>query len=479
MKIITIGIFLFTTFLFIPNSYAQKKFCAIDSYGKKYELNLTEGSGIITAKTYSSSGALLGNLNGSWSIQNEGVYGSAYFLTAKFSSGTMKFLVVRDGYGNIQELQDVVASRKFYPCDKGSDGITNSENDGSKYSWNQEKVSVGGIISVGNQKWSSQNLSIKTFRNGDKIPEAKTKEEWERFGNEKKPAWCYYNNDSSKGKKYGILYNFYAVSDSRGLAPIGWRIPSSSDWSIFFKELGDDGTIYSREANSIKSRNEWANSSITPDTKFSNTSGFSALPSGIRQSNGSFEGLTLATYWWTSDASARAIYADSHQKHIKYNLNMNHGFSIRIIEGEYVKPNFNSSAIIGVPYKISNLEVAANDFTTEMDYSEAVEACSSLGDGWRLPTSEELTIIADPKYSVPFSRSTSWMYGSLGHREPCPNDGRQLKSFYYWTQESIDYNPVRVFYIYEKNCYQIDKFDQILKIEGAKPRVRAVRSINN
>jgi uncharacterized protein (TIGR02145 family) len=390
----------------------------------------------------------------------------------------MKFLVIRDGSGDIQELQDVIASRKFYPCDNGRNNSTNSENDGSNYAWNQEKISVGGVISIGNQKWSSQNLSIKTFRNGDKIPEAKTKEEWERFGNEKKPAWCYYNNDSIKGSKYGILYNFYAISDSRGLAPIGWRIPTSSDWTLFFKELGDNGTIYSREANSIKARNEWANSAITPETKFSNTSGFSALPSGYRNPDGNFDGLTLATYWWAKDVSARAIYSNSHQKYIRYNLDKNFGFSVRLIEGEYVKPNFNSSAIIGTPYKVLNLEVAANDFATDMDYSEAVEACSSLGDGWRLPTSEDFKVITDSKYNIPFSRSTSWMFGSLGHREPCPNDGRQIKSFYYWTQESVDYDPVQVYYIYEKDCFQIDKFDQILKIDGAKPKVRAVRTIN-
>jgi uncharacterized protein (TIGR02145 family) len=81
-------------------------------------------------------------------------------------------------------------------------------------------------IKIGTQIWATRNLDASTFRNGDTIPEAKTDEEWKAAGNDKKPAWCYYNNDPANGKKYGKLYNYYAVKDKRGLAPEGWHIPS-------------------------------------------------------------------------------------------------------------------------------------------------------------------------------------------------------------------------------------------------------------
>jgi uncharacterized protein (TIGR02145 family) len=74
-------------------------------------------------------------------------------------------------------------------------------------------------------------LNVSAFKNGDIIPEVRTAEEWERAGNEGKPAWCYYNNDKEYGKKYGKLYNWYAVSDSRGIAPEGWHVLNLDDWN--------------------------------------------------------------------------------------------------------------------------------------------------------------------------------------------------------------------------------------------------------
>jgi len=149
MKFVFLILFAFSNLIIVNACFSQSKnFCASDAVGKKYELNLVEGAGKITAKTYSSSGALIGTLNGTWSIQNEGVYGSAYFLTAVFSSGTMKFLVIGDGTGDIQKLQDVVANREFYPCN-GSSSRGNSISVGSitvegnpNYTSNQEKIPV-------------------------------------------------------------------------------------------------------------------------------------------------------------------------------------------------------------------------------------------------------------------------------------------------------------------------------------------------
>jgi hypothetical protein len=69
-----------------------------------------------------------------------------------------------------------------------------------------------GQITIGNQIWSTKNLDVSNFRNGDIIPEAKTDEEWAKFGQEHQPAWCYYDNDPENGKMYGKLYNWYAVN---------------------------------------------------------------------------------------------------------------------------------------------------------------------------------------------------------------------------------------------------------------------------
>lgn len=90
-----------------------------------------------------------------------------------------------------------------------------------------------GQVTIGNQIWSTKNLDVSTFVNGDAIPEATNNDEWRQFGVEEKPAWCYYDYNSENGKIYGKLYNWYAVTDTRGLAPNGWHVPTDADYSLF------------------------------------------------------------------------------------------------------------------------------------------------------------------------------------------------------------------------------------------------------
>lgn len=84
-------------------------------------------------------------------------------------------------------------------------------------------------VKIGDQIWMAENLNVEKFRNYETIPEAKTKSEWEEAGENKQPAWCYYDNDPVNGAKYGKLYNWYAVIDPRGLAPSGWHIPNEAE----------------------------------------------------------------------------------------------------------------------------------------------------------------------------------------------------------------------------------------------------------
>jgi uncharacterized protein (TIGR02145 family) len=93
-------------------------------------------------------------------------------------------------------------------------------------------------VTIGKQIWSSKNLDVEYFRNGDPIPQAKTCEEWKLASENKKPIWCYYFFDPNNGKLYGKLYNWYAVNDPRGLAPIGWHIPEYSEWKQLIDYLG-------------------------------------------------------------------------------------------------------------------------------------------------------------------------------------------------------------------------------------------------
>ncbi len=116
-------------------------------------------------------------------------------------------------------------------------------------------------VTIGTQTWTTKNLDVATFRNGDAIPQAKTDEEWQVAGDNKQPAWCYYDNDPKNGVKYGKLYNWYAVNDSRGLAPEGWHVPTDEEWTVLSTFLGGkyvEGKLPTTvEGKKMKSTSGW------------------------------------------------------------------------------------------------------------------------------------------------------------------------------------------------------------------------------
>jgi uncharacterized protein (TIGR02145 family) len=147
------------------------------------------------------------------------------------------------------------------------------------------------FVQIGAQVWMTENLNVDTFRNGEPIPHAQTAEEWMQAGLSKQPAWCYYDNDSANGEKFGKLYNWYAVNDSRGLAPFGWILPSNEDWGKFVQELGGDMTA----GKTMKNHGEWHNTGHS----IANI-GFNACPSGRRNQHGIFAEIQECAIWWSS-----------------------------------------------------------------------------------------------------------------------------------------------------------------------------------
>lgn len=183
-------------------------------------------------------------------------------------------------------------------------------------------------VSIGSQKWTSENLNVSTFVNGDPILEAKTNEEWIAAGKEKSAAWCYYNNDSANGKKFGKLYNWYAVSDSRGLAPKGWHIPTDEEWTKLTSAFGGDKIA----GDTLKSTAGWSENG-----NGNNSSGFNCLPAGGRSTEGYFNFLGYSGYFWTASeygsnyAYARLLYTNLKEVQ-RYKEDKNYGFAIRCVK---------------------------------------------------------------------------------------------------------------------------------------------------
>ncbi|MFN5318754.1 MAG: fibrobacter succinogenes major paralogous domain-containing protein [Bacteroidia bacterium] len=146
-------------------------------------------------------------------------------------------------------------------------------------------------VTIGTQVWMTKNLDVTIFRNGDPISQAKTNEEWEKAWKNEQPAWCYYDNDPKNGEKYGKLYNWYAVNDPRGLAPVGYHIPSDAEWGKLVDYLGGE----EKAGAKMKSKTGW-----NEDGNGTNSSGFSGLPGGYRGYNGAFLNVGLYGNWWSS-----------------------------------------------------------------------------------------------------------------------------------------------------------------------------------
>jgi uncharacterized protein (TIGR02145 family) len=163
-----------------------------------------------------------------------------------------------------------------------------------------QEVGNYNSVRIGNQVWMTENLNVDRFRNGDLIPEAKTEEEWKKAGENKQPAWCYYDNDPKNGEKYGKLYNWYAVNDPRGLAPKGWHIPSHAEWITLTDYLGGEEVA----GGKMKSTSGW-NSGWNENSNGTNSSGFSGLPGGERHYDGTFKRIGNFGSWWTSTENDR------------------------------------------------------------------------------------------------------------------------------------------------------------------------------
>ena len=137
------------------------------------------------------------------------------------------------------------------------------------------------------QAWSSTNLDVTKYRNGDEIPQVQNAS----LGYLTTGAWCYYEYNSANGAKYGKLYNEYAVTDPRGLAPAGYRIPSNQDWSELIDYLGEKKIAGTK----MKSTTGWPE-----EGKGTNTSGLAGLPGAYRSFNGNFDGIGNLGLWWSS-----------------------------------------------------------------------------------------------------------------------------------------------------------------------------------
>ena len=156
-------------------------------------------------------------------------------------------------------------------------------------------------VHIGDQIWMAENLKVTRYRNGDAIPYLVENESWISTST---GAYCVYGNMPSIADTYGNMYNWYAVDESRNIAPIGWHIPTVEEWQVLFDYLGGDSVAGGKmkETGTI----HW----FSPNTGATNESGFTGLPGGYRnaQGNGTFYGKNAHGHFWSSTESGNYGY---------------------------------------------------------------------------------------------------------------------------------------------------------------------------
>lgn len=192
-------------------------------------------------------------------------------------------------------------------------------------------------VNIGGQVWMVENLTVTKYRNGDPIPNITDDNEWSI---QTEGAYCNYNNDESTDKKFGKLYNWLAVTDSRNIAPEGWHIPSDAEWLSLENYIAAHFGSSPNVAKALAAATEWTifseGGSVGKDLTKNNSSGFTALPGGYRL-NGKFNKIGDYSGWWSSTESAennawiRVLFFSYNNLATIYHDKAN-GFSVRCIQ---------------------------------------------------------------------------------------------------------------------------------------------------
>ena len=204
-------------------------------------------------------------------------------------------------------------------------------------------------LTYGTQQWTVENAAMETYRDGTPIPQVTDATQWSNLTT---GAWCYYDNDPTKGK----LYNWYAVAGihdndpntpNKEFAPLGWHVPTDAEWTTLEEHLIANGYNYdgtttgNKIAKAIASTTGWNSSTYTGaignDQSLNNSSGFNAFPEGSLYDGGSFFFDHDNAFFWSSiegdsnNAWSRVLSTNTSNL-FRSNYNKDYGFSVRFVQ---------------------------------------------------------------------------------------------------------------------------------------------------
>jgi uncharacterized protein (TIGR02145 family) len=234
-----------------------------------------------------------------------------------FSISIVFFLVSCGNKRGEQQGKSDISEKSGVTADTVQQSATVTDIEGNVYN----------TLKIGRQTWMKENLRTTKFNDGTPIQLIDDGPSWAKTV---KPAYCWYNNEPESYKElYGALYNGFAASDDK-LCPARWHVPSDAEWNILSGLLGGDNAAGARLKEA--GFDYW----VSPNLGADNSTGFSALPGGLRYYDGVFHDFGFSSYFWTSEESSPGRlwfrYADYEYTDLfRFNNSANIGFSIRCV----------------------------------------------------------------------------------------------------------------------------------------------------
>ncbi|MDD3740842.1 MAG: FISUMP domain-containing protein [Bacteroidales bacterium] len=294
-----------------------------------------------------------------YKLKFQGVLSGIYFIVIKSDSFVFseKILGVQNGISNIrmEVLETMVASEEdilekskeiyFIPYNFGDvllmTAISENGNktnkailltdDGSLadgdnfniffnfYNCKDYEQNEYAVVEIADKVWMAENINSVVFADGQSIKQITSDNTWQQLST---VAYCDYDNLSSESEGYGRLYNWYAVHYSGGICPHGWHVATDAEWLELENYLGISTTAinstgWRSDSDACVLKESGTSHWLNDPGEFTNLTGFTALPAGIRDLAGVFRYRNKYSAWWTATESnqhnawCRALRTDS------------------------------------------------------------------------------------------------------------------------------------------------------------------------
>ena len=176
---------------------------------------------------------------------------------------------------------------------------------------------ICGDVKIGNQYWDFSNLKVNKFRNGQELQYIANFDDFIKYKG--KPAYTSYDFGES-WQLNGYLYNYAAIIDVRNLAPVGYRIPTKTDYDTLFTQVSNGGLL--------KSKSGWDSPNIGAGNKFN----YNAKAPGFFQNN--FKNINQKGNYWTNtnhpigDGRKYIVSFSYDSENVSYGLNFTSGYDV-------------------------------------------------------------------------------------------------------------------------------------------------------